>query len=158
METTATADPHVLTHDGKPVAPECWGVDHLSTLLYVRAVVVDHEGKPNIDRMRTWPGRPRRGWGRGIPFPHVLVTREYPTKLANGVMLREHDDWDCVEDLVQAGLVTWEGTGMHPILGLTPYGWRVSALAQEAYAQVGGFRALAASFVVPPREPSEVPA
>lgn len=48
-----------------------------------------------------------------------------------------HDDWDCIEDLVAAGLVEWHGTGAQPVFRLTPEGERVAGLLR-AHKQRGG--------------------
>lgn len=113
-------------HDGKPVPPKLWGRDHTSTLLYVETRCVDYQGVIGAVHMRSWPGRPLRG-DVGGPVPSAVGGRRgVPTRLADGTELSEHDDWDCVEDMVAAGLIKWEGTGMQPILVLTDKGWRVA--------------------------------
>jgi hypothetical protein len=112
------------------VPVERWGRDHFRTLLYVVSCVVGRDGQCESARMRQWSGRPLRGWGDSHAFA-LAGMKNYPTKLAGGAELHDHDDWDCVEDMVAAGMVLWEGTGMHPILKLTPYGWRVAQTLTE---------------------------
>lgn len=108
-------------HDGKPIPPEQWGKDHFSTMLYIETRCVDHGGSPAAVHMRTCAGRPNRGdISRGVP---ISGDSEAPTRLAGGVELHEHDDWDCAEDFVAAGLLVWENTGANPIFKLTDRGW-----------------------------------
>ena len=109
-----------------------WGRDHWSTLLYVEDVCVSGNGEPVAERMRQWPGRPRRGRlldaVPGLPAPG----KGYPTRLNDGTEVHDHDDFDCVEDMVDAGLVEWRGTGLRPVFRLTALGWAMaSALRQH---------------------------
>ena len=60
--------------------------------------------------------------------------RKYPTRLAHGVEKENHDDWDCVEDLVAAGLVVWHGTGINPVFNLTEEGWRYTDILRREKA------------------------
>jgi hypothetical protein len=34
---------------------------------------------------------------------------DYGTRLNNGTVLKDHDDWDCLDDLVHEGLVIRDG-------------------------------------------------
>lgn len=120
-------------HDGKPVPVELWGKDHRSTLLYIETQCVDQGGVPGAAQMRTWRGRPRRGRvDHRVPMDHA---KDYPTILADGTELFEHDDWDCVDDMVEAGLLIWEGTGINPIFKLTDAGWRFAGALRRAKAE-----------------------
>lgn len=127
-------------HDGTPVPPELWGKDHFSTCLYVESRAVDHCGKPALAHMRTWKNRVRRGWGKDVPASPG--GKDYPTRLANGVELHEHDDWDCVEDMVAAGLIEWNGTGLNPLLFPTAAGWLFAGMLRRhiAMASIKGNR------------------
>jgi len=122
-------------HNGKPVPPELWGKDHLTTLSYIETVCTDHKGIPSAARMRHWPGRVLRGDIDRDRLPTVGNDKGYPTRLRGGDELTEHDDWDCVEDMVQAGLILWEGTGMYPILKLTDKGWAVAGVLRKCRAE-----------------------
>jgi hypothetical protein len=73
----------------RTIPPSEWGHDHWSTLAYVETRVVDHRGYINDAQMRS------RDSG-------------YPTRLAGGVEEPNHGDWDCVRDMVSAGLLTFE--------------------------------------------------
>jgi hypothetical protein len=122
-------------HDGKPVPPELWGKDHLTTLLYVETVCTDRGGIAEAARMRQWSGRVLRG-----DVSHArpcFSDKDYPTRLRNGDELTEHDDWDCVEDMVQAGLILWGGTGILPVLKLTDKGWALAGVLRRYIAEGG---------------------
>jgi hypothetical protein len=109
----------------KPVSPELWGKDHFTTLLYIASVCVDNGGEPKAECMRTWPGRPLRG---KVGARQPLRDKGYPTCLRDGSEVSDHDDWDCVDDMVHAGLILWEGTGTQPKFRLTDKGWALVGL------------------------------
>ena len=58
-------------------------------------------------------------------MPSVALGKKYPTRLTGGEELPDHDDWDCCEDLEEAGLLKTEGSGINPVYGLTDLGWEV---------------------------------
>lgn len=127
----------VMEWDGKPIPMEKWGKDHISTLIYLETVCVDHGGKPVMDRMRSEPGRPRRGWDSGQHGggPLVNSAKRYPTRLKDGTELFGHDDWDCAGDMEVAGLLEWGGTGMSPVFKLTDFGWKVAGSLRRQRAE-----------------------
>jgi hypothetical protein len=114
---------------------EQWGRDHWSTLLYVESVCVDHDGIPNRDRMRVDLERHPFYGGRA----HWIQDRKakYPTRLKGGVEKHDHDDWDCVEDMVEAGVVDWIGTGANPQFALTEKGYKLAAALRQHRAESG---------------------
>lgn len=116
-------------HDGKP------GRDHDSTMRYIETRCVDYGGVPAAAQMRTWPGRPARGDVRGMAGRGGGGDKKYPTRLADGTELHEHDDWDCLNDFEAAGLLVWEGTGLNPIIKLTDRGWRFAGLLRRRVAE-----------------------
>jgi hypothetical protein len=61
-----------------------------------------------------------------------------PTRYRLGE-LKNHDDWDCVADLVTSGLLLSVGTGMHPKYELSPLGWQVAMLLRQHRAGGGKF-------------------
>ena len=92
-----------------------YGKDHWSLLAYVETVCVDHGGLIDIRKLSCNPNshpllQSGAHWNtkystrlRGF-FEHP--DRDDPEKaIAAGVQLRDHDDWDCLEDLEQAGLI-----------------------------------------------------
>ena len=50
---------------------------------------------------------------------------------AGGEELDEHDDWDCMYDLIDAGLFTAIGSGAHPLVKLTDEGFRILKLVSD---------------------------
>ena len=86
-----------------PVPVADWGRDHWSTLAYLETRVVDEGGRVDPYRMRCDGSRhpekvrftPGGAHGSG----------GYPTRLRGGVELAGHDDWDCLEDAIAAGLL-----------------------------------------------------
>lgn len=100
----------------KTITPDLFGRDHLSTLLYLEARAVDHSGRPNMANLKCNANR--------HPFPaNGKWDPKYNTKLADGTAVDGHDDWDCIEDMVAAGWLRWEGTGASPVFVLTDAGW-----------------------------------
>lgn len=105
-----------------PVIPERWGRDHFSTFAYLGSVVHDNArgGSPDPRRMRCRPGNP-------LMHPQnarVSGDKEYPTRLRGGVLLRDHDDYDCADDIVAAGLLEDIGTGAQRRYRMTEAGLR----------------------------------
>ena len=92
---------------GERVPMDRWGSDHWSTLAYLECRIVDHRGKLHHDHMRC----------HGERHPAMLLAkrrtnifgngdgRAYPTRLKDGE-LASHDDYDCLDDMIAAGLVT----------------------------------------------------
>lgn len=88
------------------VPMERWGRDHWSTLAYLETRIVDYRGKIAHDHMRCHAGR--------HPLMHAAKRRgrlfgsgdgsQYPTRLRDGE-LPNHDDYDCIDDMIAAGLV-----------------------------------------------------
>jgi len=121
-----------------PVPPRLWGRDHYSTLLYIESVVVNADGIPNRDRMRTDASRHPAMDGPSMRMlPRELRDKKYPTRLAGGVQLDDHDDWDCARDLEAAGLLRWEGTGINPCFVFTDLGWQIANMLRRHRAEGG---------------------
>lgn len=106
-----------------PTAPvERFGKDHWSLLAYVESCCVDGtngQGQLRRDPMRCNPQNHRMVAG---PYSHGdLWEQRYSTRLAGffespdrndpekaiaaGLQLRDHDDWDCLDDLEAAGFI-----------------------------------------------------
>ena len=103
------------------IAEDQFGSDHWSTLAYAETVMVECSGfQIGADaRMRTKrrnfrvlheecprPQRPGRPASMGVVMP-----RYNGSILADGSSVEGHDDWDCIQDLAEAGYFT---TGKPP--------------------------------------------
>lgn len=117
----------VLPRD--PVPMHLWGRDHWSTFAYAASVAT---GERMIDKnkMRTDEARHPHGIG-WYSRAFASAGKEYPTRLRDSIELCDHDDWDCLEDCVAAGLLSW-GTWVNPFVVLTDAGL-------EAWAQVQAY-------------------
>lgn len=111
----------------RPVPMHLWGKDHWSTLAYV-AHVATGAREIDKDKMRTNEDRHPHGVGFRQRAFASGPSKEYPTRLRGGTELLDHDDWDCLEDAVAAGLLTW-GTWTVPWVVLTDTGL-------EAFSQI----------------------
>lgn len=96
----------------EPIAPERFGRDHYSTLLYVESCAVDGGGRIDHDRMRCDLGRHpvlAAAGARATLFGSPDGA-DYPTRLrkvgGRAEELADHDDYDCLDDLVAAGWLT----------------------------------------------------
>jgi hypothetical protein len=92
-----------------PIPPALWAVDHWSTFVYLGCVVHgvkgtydDAPGVPILDKMRSKPG--------AGTLMQRLIGGRYPTKLKDGTELNDHDDHDCADDAIAAGLLTRQRT------------------------------------------------
>lgn len=119
----------------RPVPVETWGRDHWSTFAYLECRVVDNGGIPEKAHMRCDLERhPAHG--------HILMPSDgekYPTRLAEGVGLPDHDDWDCVDDMEASGLIKINGTGLFPAWELTDKGKAVAGRLRAHKADGGSF-------------------
>lgn len=110
---------------GQPVPLHLWGKDHYSTFAYAECRLVDNKG--TIDHRHMRGGLPGRDGG-------------YPTRLAAGVELPNHGDYDCLFDAEEAGLLELRGTGVHPeVKALTPLGAKVASALRSHKAAGGSF-------------------
>lgn len=124
------------TSETLPRVPiEKFGKDHWSTFAYLECRVVDNEGMPNRTQMRCDPDRhPAFAHSSSLGEP-----RKYPTRIADGESLDNHDDWDCVDDMEAVGLVKIDGTGVFPVWSLTDYGSFVAAKLRAHKGKGGNF-------------------
>jgi len=103
----------------RPVAPARWGKDHWSTFAYLETCVVDRDGLVAHERMRCDVRRHpvfAAARPRGLVLtPGGADAAQYPTRLRaerpgpGGVWpvaeLADHDDYDCVADMIREGLL-----------------------------------------------------
>lgn len=113
------------------ISPERFGRDHWSTLAYLETRAVDAGGE--IDRRRMRCDRSRHPHLVGPYTPEF--SESYPTRLANGEVQHDHDDWDCFDDLEAAGYLENVGTGAQPRVKLTALGHAKAAELRTARAQ-----------------------
>lgn len=112
-----------------------FGSDHWSTLAYLETVMVEY-GEYQVDldpRMRTNRRHYRLLAERNHLARHVgakwkmvrAMQSENGSRLSNGSTLDNHDDWDCVEYLISAGVLTVKRPHNRPTLYLTDLGEQV---------------------------------
>lgn len=134
----------LYTHEPTPI--ERWGRDHWSTLLYVEARAVDHSGQLRVANMRTLiDTHPDLIEINGRTHGHEAP--KYPTRLRDDGEIEGHDDWDCIDDMIAADVVTVDGdqlelvalpaTSFHSTAAryhLTQRGAAMAALARQERA------------------------
>ena len=114
-----------------------FGKDHWSTFAYIETRIVDYRGEPDKNHMRC-------DKDRHPAHVHMGTTddKKYPTRLKGGTELYDHDDWDCLDDLVEASLLAeppeW-GTGLYPVYELTQTGVQVAAQLRDHRANKGNY-------------------
>ena len=99
-----------------------WGVDHWSTLAYIGTVMVDlgkfqvgydprmRHGRRHHRVMIDQCPSPSRVSGVGIVGP--VMSAEHGTRLKDKSVVERHDDWHCVQDMIDLGL--FDQTEMEP--------------------------------------------
>ena len=122
-----------------PVPAELWGKDHWSTLAYAECRCVDNKGVPNRNHMRTDTDRHPALVGPALARAGEAMQTKYPTRLAGGALLADHDDWDCIEDAVTEGLLRDIGTGINPVWRLTKSGCVICSELRAHKAAGGSF-------------------
>ena len=116
-----------------------FGKDHWSTFAYIETRCVDHHGSLDKKHMRCDVDRHPAHVYPYMPPEFKTGSKKYPTILRGGVELPDHDDWDCVDDLVAAGLMELRGTGLQPVLALTPKGVSIASLLRSHKSNAGTF-------------------
>lgn len=115
-------------NDNERIPIDRWGRDHWTTLLYIETRCVDYKGTVRNENLRCFPtganlhrmtDAQQRIWCKGDE-------KKYGTRLADDSVAENHDDWDCIEDMVAAGVLLWEGTGAYPAFVLTDIGWQIA--------------------------------
>ncbi len=101
-----------------------FGKDHWSMF----ALIAHWCAEAGLEGFDVWPKRRQL---RIDPRRHLALAgwqgRNFPTTLREGVEISPHDDWDCVEDMEDAGLVDIKGTGLNPVVHITDKGLRLAA-------------------------------
>ena len=125
----------------KPIPMSRWGKDHWSTLAYLETLAVEKKGLaiPVKARMRTNEIRhPHLRGTLPMDMGGALNGSSYPTRLKDGEV-KEHDDWDCVDDAVEEGLVEDVGTGLNRAYKFTKLGKQVMAKLRQHKMDGGNF-------------------
>jgi hypothetical protein len=131
----------------KPVPIKKWGKDHYSLLALIETLCVDLKGVVSDKHRRSFRTNIKRHPAYGY-FPLGANGHkwnpEYGSRLKGffekqdpKLRLNQHDDWDCVEDFENAGVLENKGSGMNPLFVLTPLG-RALAAELRAHKQGGG--------------------
>ena len=94
---------------GVVIDVEDFGRDHITTLMYLETRCVNYGGVINRQHMR---GHLQRR------------PEQYPTRLADGVLLHKHDDFDCLDDYVRLGLAALDNERGR--WSLTDEGWALA--------------------------------
>jgi len=148
------------------IKPDQFGKDHRTTFLYVETKVTDtgrFKLSPN-PHMRTH----RHNWRLASRRLGAGFGDKYGTRLRDGGEQLKHDDWDCVQDLAEAGFLTIhehepmesgdilhqknsaQATENYGHVTLTDAGWSAATALRKHRAEHGNTSA----FVWPIVEPS----
>lgn len=131
MEVHEVQNDVSTARESRMIPIEQFGKDHWTTFAYIETRCVDYKGTIDFERMRCDVDRHPQFNNRGE------ASGSFPTRLKGGVEVPNHDDWDCVEDLIAHGLLEWQGTGVHPVFVLTKLG-TAAADALRAFKRDGG--------------------
>lgn len=93
-----------------------FGRDHYSTLAYVGVRARRFGGRLDPSHMRT--AKSRHPQKAAVHHAHQFFGRDKPTLLMGGTALPGHDDWDCLDDLIDAGLVQEAGESAYVLTDL----------------------------------------
>jgi len=122
-----------------PIPMSKWGKDHWSTLAYLETLAVDKGGwaVPVNARMRTNKIRRPHLIGKSY-MSGALNGSGYPTRLKEGEV-EGHDDWDCVDDATEEGLIEDVGSGLNRAYKFTKLGKEVMAKLRQFKMDGGNF-------------------
>lgn len=137
-----------------------FGKDHWSTLAYIESCLVDkggfqvgfdprmRQGRAHFRVMRRDCARPQQS--RTGADMGVTMDAKYSTRLRDGVVVDGHDDWHCVQDMVNAGLLGIpRGDGLvMPIAEDVDPGVRLqlTALGQRVIGQLRAWKAFGGNY------------
>ena len=115
--------------NGKKVQMSEFGKDHWSLLAYCETRIVDYSGILDMNHLRGRAPHPtatttkwEEKWGTRLKGYFLSDDKKDETKI-----LSQHDDYDCLIDLKNAGLLKDIGTVMSPSATLTTVGESVCA-------------------------------
>lgn len=133
---------------GRFVPIEDWGKDHWSTFAYAETCVVDQQPLDR-DRLRcNVKKRPHLVGPTVNRFGNARWEPSYGSKLKGYFLegnkrdesrkLQDHDDWDCLEDMEEAGLIEFVSV-INAIVTFTDKGLAVAAHLRKHKAKGGYF-------------------
>ncbi len=125
-----------------------FGRDHWSVFAYIATRILDYKGVPDRQHLRCDP-KLHPGLVNVTPFGNVLDGGNHPTRLKDNVVLADHDDYSCIDDLEENGLLIIGGTGINPVYQFTTDGYEMWARLYRHKAEGGTF----ANFAPPPPLP-----
>jgi hypothetical protein len=143
-----------MTFSASQIIPmEQFGKDHWSTLAYIETVMVECAGfQVGFDGRMRQGRRNFRVIKEECPLPKrpnrckmaIVMEPQWSTRLRNGSLIDGHDDWHCVQDLAEAGLLEGE---VEPgkTLQLTEQGKQVVGLLRDHKRNGGSY----STFTVP---------
>jgi hypothetical protein len=126
-----TTAKNVRQRTTKPIPMEEFGKDHWATLAYLETRCVDHGGVLDNRHMRCDSSRHPQ-------FAHSNITTKYPTRTKAGEV-KNHDDWDCLDDCELLGLIENNGTNLHRVYRFTPLGHMIAGQLRQHKADGGNF-------------------
>jgi hypothetical protein len=144
--------PMTLTvNDDIPMA--LWGKDHWSTLAYIETVMVDCGGfqigrdarmksnRRNYRVMSEQCPKPKRVGSH--PGLAIVMRPEHATRLNDGSIIDTHDDWCCIQDMAEAGLLSVPQDHIEPgvVIHFSELGREVANKLREHKAAGGQFAA-----------------
>ncbi len=114
---------------------ENWGKDHWSTFAYAETLATDHKGIiiPVPLRMRT-------NHETHFFMKNPIDGSVYPTILRNGDTVQGHDDWDCLDDAVENGLLINIGSGLNRAFKMTEKGRKFADSLRDHKSKGGTFK------------------
>lgn len=135
--------------DVRTVPIEEWGKNHWSALAYAETRWVDHGGKIKNEHMRCNERRHRKLHNTAGSVLHGSRRwdEKYSTRLRDG-QEPGHDDWDCLEDLAEAGLLAfdfvdrregWPCEGGEVVVSLTKLGADIAGRLRSHRGRGGSY-------------------
>jgi hypothetical protein len=131
-----------------PVPIELFGRDHWSTLCYLETRAVDYKGVIGNRHMRC-------DLSHHPTYEHECSSLSdiSPTRLKGCLSdsdeilaLKNHDDWDCVDDFIAAGLVFLKHISIcRASITLSAVGWTIAGSLRKHRAEGSSF----SNFIIP---------
>ena len=114
-----------------------WGRDHWSLLLYLESRYVNNRGTLELKHIQS---NLNRHPAHTNLLPVTALPQDgskYGIRLADGSELPgpQYDEWDCIDDIVHAGLAEDIGFTTAPRIRMTPLGMRVVTLLRTHRAE-----------------------